>query len=253
MSEVEEISQGLGKELRGLFVAALALAQIAAQRRAAQVREEAAEVGVAQAQARRRFEVEQRTAAVGIALPGAGMSPQQLATSWAQADVARAHAPEVAELWDNQARAVGVDPEQVRAQWWAEQRSRREDPGADRAAIAGLGADGAAAAVADRERTQDLQEAGGAQRRGDPLDASGDGRTAECHGTANGLRAGGAEDGRVVPASPGAWQEGHPSARLAGKAYGVAPGRGAAPARQRARGGGAAMAAAKQREHGLDR
>jgi len=35
MSEVDDISQGLSKELRGLFAAALALAQIAAQRRAA--------------------------------------------------------------------------------------------------------------------------------------------------------------------------------------------------------------------------
>ncbi len=79
MSEVDYISQGLGKELRGLFAAALALAQIAAQRRAAQLREQATETGVAEAEARRRFETEQRTAALGIALPEAGMSPQQVA------------------------------------------------------------------------------------------------------------------------------------------------------------------------------
>ena len=56
MSEVDGISQGLGKKLRGLFAAALALAQIAAQRRATQVREPAAAVGVAEQKARRRFE-----------------------------------------------------------------------------------------------------------------------------------------------------------------------------------------------------
>jgi hypothetical protein len=69
MSEVDDISQSLGKELRVLFSAALVLAQIAAQRRAAQVREQAAAVGVAEQEARRRFETEQRVAALGIRCP----------------------------------------------------------------------------------------------------------------------------------------------------------------------------------------
>jgi len=60
MSEVNDISQSLGKELGVLFSAALALAQIAAQRRAAQLREQAAATGVAEQEARRRFETEQR-------------------------------------------------------------------------------------------------------------------------------------------------------------------------------------------------
>jgi len=166
MSEVDDISQGLSKELRGLFAAALALAQIAAQRRAAQVREQAAAVGVAEQEARRRFEVEQRVAALGIALPEAGMTPQQVAQAWAKAEVARAHAPEVAEFWDQQARTIGVDPEEVRAQWWREHGSTREDPGAYRAAMVGLGAEGAAAvADADRAHAQDLDEAAERERR----------------------------------------------------------------------------------------
>ena len=166
MSEVDDISQGLSKELRGVFAAALALAQIAAQRRAAQVREQAAAVGVAEQEARRRFEVEQRVAALGIALPEAGMTPQQVAQAWAKVEVARAHAPEVAEFWDQQARTIGVDPEEVRAQWWREHGSTREDPGAYRAAMVGLGAEGAAAvADADRARAQDLEEAAERERQ----------------------------------------------------------------------------------------
>ncbi len=47
--------------------------------------------------------------------------------------------------------------------------------------------------------------------------------------------------------------DGHPSARLAGKAYGVPPGKGTAPARRRSRTSGRGMAAAKQRGHGRDR
>jgi len=267
VSEVDDISQGLGKEMRGLFAAALALAQLAAQRRAAQVREQAAATGVAEQEARRRFELEQRVAALGIPLPEAGMTPEQVAQAWAQADVARAHAPEVAEFWDGQARAVGVDPDQVRAQWWAEHDQTREDPGVYRVAVAGLGVEGAGAVTdADRALAEDLQAAAGRERR------DGQDEIREHHGAeadvdradnlgarASDLEATAAHevdtdvgDG-ASPTSLGAWQQGHPSARLAGKAYGVAPGRGVAPARRRSRSGGAGMAAAKQREHGLDR
>ncbi len=194
---------------------------------------------------------------------------------------------------------MGVDPEEVRAQWWREQGTPREDPAAYRVALTGLGAEGAAAAVAaaDRAQAEDLEQAvererraggadvrdelaadtaaasapagsreqeqeqatgaaaqaeAGAQRhdgRADTLDA----RAADVDGTASRIEAGGAEDERAVPASPGVWQDGHPSARLAGKAYGVPLGRGTTPARRRSRGGGQGMAAAKQRKHGLDR
>ncbi len=295
MSEVDDISQGLGKEMRGLFAAALALAQLAAQRRAAQVRDQAAATGVAEAEARRRFEAEQRVAALGIPLPEAGMTPQQVAKAWAQADVARAHAPEVAEFWDGQARAVGVYPDQVRAQWWAEHDQPREDPGAYRVAVAGLGVEGAGAvADADRALAEDLQAAAGRERRDshdDIREQHGAEADADRASTGSELRSDAAAevvnaedaaarhvdraddlgarssdleataahevnmevDDDVSPASPGAWQQGHPSARLAGKSYGVPPGRGAAPARRRSRNGGAGMAAAKQREHGLDR
>jgi hypothetical protein len=295
MSEVDDISQGLGKEMRGLFAAALALAQLAAQRRAAGVREQAAATGVAEAEARRRFEAEQRVAALGIPLPEAGMTPEQVAQAWAQADVARAHAPEVAEFWDDQARSVGVDPDQVRAQWWAEQGQPREDPGAYRVAVAGLGVEGAGAvADADRALAEDLQAAAGRERRdghddirvqhgaetdvdrapaGSELrsDAAAEAVNAEDAAARHldraddlGARSSDLEstaahevnmevDDGVSPASPGAWQQGHPSARLAGKSYGVPPGRGTAPAQRRSRNAGAGMAAAKQREHGLDR
>ena len=300
MSEVDDISQSLGKELRVLFSAALALAQIAAQRRAAQLREQAAATGVAEQEARRRFETEQRVAALGIALPEANMTPQQVAESWAKAEVARAHAPEVAEFWDQQARTVGVDPEEVRAQRWREHSSPREDPGAYRAAVAGLGAEVAAAvADADRAQAQQLEEAAerehraaradtrdardadteaahapadslerqeatagavqaesGAQQHHDPADTL-DARAADLDGDAarreRGAEVGDDDAGQSMPASPGVWQDGHPSARRAGKSYGVPPGRGTAPARRRSRGGGQGMAAAKQREHGLDR
>ena len=293
MSEVDDISQGLGKELRVVFSAALAVAQIAAQRRAAQVREQAAATGVAEQEARRRFETEQRVAALGIPLPEAGMTPQPVAQAWAKAEVARAHAPEVAEFWDQQARTVGVDPEEVRAQWWREHSSPREDPGAYRAAVTGLGAEVAAAvADADRAHTQDLEEAAerehragradtrdardadteaahapvdspqredatatavragtDAERHGQRADVF-DGRAADLEGGASASGEGGVES---FPVSPGVWQDGHPPARLAGQSYAVAPGRGTAPARRRSRSGGQGVAAAKQREHGLDR
>jgi len=296
MSEVDDISQSQGKELRVLFSAALALAQIAAQRRAAQVRDQAAATGVAEQEARRRFETEQRVAALGVALPEAGMTVQQVAESWAKADVARAHAPEVAEFWDQQARTIGVDPEEVRAQWWREQGSPREDPGAYRVALTGFGAEGAAAvADADRARAQDLEQAAERERHagsaddrdqvaadtaagrapagsweqeeatGDAVQAEADAqqhddgadtldaRAADIDGTASRIEAGGDGAQQSVPASPGAWQDGHPSARLAGKAYGFPPGKGVTPARRRSRSAGLGMAAAKQREHGLDR
>jgi len=254
---------------------------------------------VAEQEARRRFEVEQRVAALGIALPEAGMTPQQVAQAWAKAEVARAHAPEVAEFWDQQARTIGVDPEEVRAQWWREHGSTREDPGAYRAAMVGLGAEGAAAvADADRAHAQDLEEAAERERRagraddhdqlaadsaagrspegspqqveaiGDAVQAEADAqqhhdradtldaRAADVDGDAGRREPSAARDegaAESVPASPGVWQDGHPSARLAGKSYGVAPGRGTAPARRRSRSGGQGMAAAKQREHGLDR
>jgi len=291
MSEVDDISQGLSKELRGVFAAALALAQVAAQRRAAQVREQAAAVGVAEQEARRRFEVEQRVAALGIALPEAGMTPQQVAQAWAKAEVARAHAPEVAEFWDQQARTVGVDPEEVRAQWWREHSSTRADPGAYRAAVTGPGAEVAAAvADADRAQAQQLEEAAEREHRvgrADTRDAR-DADTEAAHAPADSRgrqeamavavqarsdaehqdRAD-ALDGRAadldgdtvrhepsadagVEASPGVWQDGHPPARLAGQSYAVAPGKSTAPARRRSRTSGRGMAAAKQRGHGLD-
>jgi len=298
VSEVDDISQGLGKELRGLFAAALAVAQIAAQRRAAQVRDQAAGMGVAEQEARRRFESEQRVAALNTPLPEAGMTPAQVAQSWAQADIARAHAPEVAEVWDQQARRVGVDPEQVRAQWWREHNTPREEPAAYRVAMTGLGAEGAAAvADADRTHAQDLEEAAERQRRAGRADtrdqvtadafagrspdgspqqeaATGDAahaeaaaqqhldradtldaRAADLEGAAarHEPTAEGDAAQESVPASPGVWQDGHPSARLAGKAYGIAPGKGVTPARRRSRSMGRGMAAAKQREHGLDR
>ena len=231
MSEVDDISQGLGTQLRVLFSAALALAQIAAQRRAAQLREQAAATGVAEQEARRRFETEQRVAALGIPLPEANMTPQQVAQAWAKAEVARAHAPEVAEFWDQQARTVGVDPEGVRAQWWREHTPTREDPGAYRAAVTGLGVE-VAAAVADADRAQAQQREEAAERE---------------------RRAGRADGVESLPVSPGVWQDGHPPARLAGQSYAVAPGKGTAPARRRSRTSGRGMAAAKQREHGLDR
>ncbi len=248
MSEVDDISQGLGKELRVVFSAALALAQIAAQRRAAQLREQAAATGVAEQEARRRFETEQRVAALGIALPEAGMTPQQVAQAWAKAEVARAHAPEVAEFWDQQARTVGVDPEEVRAQWWREHSSPREDPGAYRAAVTGFGAEVAAAvADADRAQAQQLEEAAERERRAGRADdhdqlaadsAAGrspegspqqhhdradtlDARAADVDGDAGRREPSAARDEgaaeSAVPASPGVWQDGHPSARLAGK------------------------------------
>jgi len=270
MSEVDDISQSLGKELRVLFSAALALAQIAAQRRAAQLREQAAATGVAEQEARRRFETEQRVAALGIALPEAGMTLQQVAQAWAKAEVARAHAPEVAEFWDQQARTIGVDPEEVRAQWWREHSSPREDPGAYRAAVTGLGADtrdqitaNAAAGRSPDGSPQHVEATGDAVQaetnaeqhydRADTLNA----RPADLDGDAArqepGSEIGGDDAEKSVPASPGVWQDGHPSARLAGKAYGVPPGKGTAPAPRRSRSGGRGMATAKQREHGLDR
>jgi len=297
MSEVDDISQSLGKELRVLFSAALALAQIAAQRRAAQLREQAAATGVAEQEARRRFETEQRVAALGIALPAAGMTPQQVAQAWAKAEVARAHAPEVAEFWDQQARTVGVDPEEVRAQWWREHTPTREDPGAYRAAVAGLGVEVAAAvAEADRAQAQQREEAAERERRAgradtrDARDADTeaahapadslerqeatagavqaesdaeqhraradvfDGRAADLDGDAAPSSSAGGEGGvESLPVSPGVWQDGHPPARLAGQSYAVAPGKSTAPARRRSRTSGRGMAAAKQREHGLDR
>jgi len=191
MSEVDDISQSLGKELRVLFSAALALALIAAQRRAAQLREQAAATGVAEQEARRRFETEQRVAALGIALPAANMTPQQVAQAWAKAEVARAHAPEVAEFWDQQARTVGVDPEEVRAQWWREHSSPREDPGTYRAAVAGLGVE-VAAAVADADRAQAQQREEAAERerragRADTRDAR-DADTEAAHAPADSLQ-----------------------------------------------------------------
>ena len=296
MSDVDDISQGLSREMRGVYAAALALAQLTAQRRAAQVRAQAAQTGVTEREARRRFEVEQRTTALGIALPESGMSPEQLATSWAQADVARAHAPEVAQFWDARARAAGVDPEQVRAQWWREQgAARQENPSAYQAAVNGLGREGTGlVADADRTRAEDLQAAADQERReGDTeidhqrdaeaeADRSPDGSPAHEEATASAHVAQDAaehhldradtfdkhsEDVKATaahqpstetelgapPASPGAWQQGHPSARLAGQAYGVPPGRGAAAGRRPSRGGGRGLSTAKQREHGLDR
>ncbi len=221
---------------------------------------------------------------------------KQVAESWAKAEVARAHAPEVAEFWDQQARTIGVDPEQVRAQWWREHSSPREDPGAYRAALTGLGAEAAAAvADVDRAQAQDLEQAAERERHagsaddrdqvaadtaagrapagsweqeeatGDAVQAEADAqqhddwadtldaRAADIDGTASRIEAGGDGAQQSVPALPGAWQDGHPSARLAGKAYGFPPGKGVTPARRRSRSAGLGMAAAKQREHGLDR
>ncbi len=301
MSEVDEVSAGLGKEVRAVFAAALALAQLAAQRHASQVREQAARTGEAEVEARRRFGAEQRMAALGIPAPQTGMDPREVATEWAKAEAARAHAPEVADVWDRKAREVGVDPDAVRDQWWRQQeqagRARAERPEVFNTALAGLGMETAGAiADADRAQAEDLEQ--GARREQDAAaahtrDVAGADRDAaqaqpgseqQHDATANAVSserdAGthhdradnlhvGAEDLRAhaedveeagppagaetVPAQPGVWQDGHPPARLAGKAYGVELGRGTRTAKQRGRSNGRAMTAARQREHGLGR
>lgn len=289
MSEVDEVSQGLGKELRGAFAAALALAQLVAQRRASRLRVQAEQTGELEGEARRRFEVEQRTQALGIPLPTADMSPQQLAESWAKAEVARSQAPEVAEFWDARARAAGVEPADVREQWWHQQQAPAgEDPAVFTAAVAGLGAEGAAAAAdTDRARAEDLQlaadreTAAGDRAAADRADAERDAAVAQPgsdeeqqtqvravdaetevdqRDTTAGRLADDSEhlqasavEHEVAATSPGVWQDGHPPARLAGQAYGVRPGRGASTGRSTSRSSGRGLAAAKQREHGLDR
>jgi len=156
----------------------------------------------------------------------------------AVADADRARAQDLEEAAAREGQAGRAD---TRDQVTADSAAGRSPEGSPQQLEA---TGGAVQAEADAQQHDD---------RADTLDA----RAADVDGDAArrepGAEVGGAGVQQSVPASLGLWQDGHPSARLAGKAYGVQPGRGTAPARRRSRSAGQGMAAAKQRERGLDR
>jgi hypothetical protein len=131
INEVDHITGGMGRELRAVLSAALALAQLQAQRRARATEEHARQAEATQEQVVARVAAERQLHAARIPSPAQARERgvDEQARAWAEASAHRDVAPERAREWDEDLRAMGVDPDRIRdtADWLAAQAERRAE------------------------------------------------------------------------------------------------------------------------------
>jgi hypothetical protein len=131
INEVDHITGGIGRDLRAVLSAALALAQLQAQRRARATEELTRQAQGTEREVTQRVVAERQLHAARIPSPTEARERgvEEQARAWAEASAHRDVAPERAREWDADLRAMGVDPDRIRdtSDWLAAQAERRAE------------------------------------------------------------------------------------------------------------------------------
>lgn len=238
INEVDHITGGMGRELRAVLSAALALAQLQAQRRARATEEQARQAGATQEQVVARVAAERQLHAARIPSPAEvrerGVDEQ--ARGWAEATAHRDVAPGRAREWDEDLRVMGVDSDRIRdtSDWLAAQAERRAetmDTGAELHDVAAANLLIAGDRESDREhdphRAQGQSEQQGREEQAehhaaaatDHADAGQEARAA--HADEMNAAVERQQGQSEAAALSDTWADGAPPAQLAGKAHPV--------------------------------
>ncbi len=235
-NEVDHATGGMGRELRAVLSAALALAQLQAQRRARATEDQARRAEATQAQVAERVAAERKLHAARIPSPNQARERgvDEQARAWAEATAHRDVVPERAREWDADLRAIGVDPDRIRdtSDWLAAQADKRAQGMDNMAELHDL-TEATLVMAGDRESDREHEP----RREQGQSEQQAEMERAEHHGAATTNYADAGQEARAAHADEmnadaerqqgrndaaaltDRWANGEPAAQLAGKAH----------------------------------